>query len=61
MKVLKEDVIKKAEELLALLPNLEIHVDGRHRAVYVNSIYFSFEEFMSLNIEIIKHPSFWGV
>ncbi|WP_029523644.1 hypothetical protein [Persephonella sp. KM09-Lau-8] len=61
MKILKQDIEKKAEELKKLLPKLLIEIDGRRKAVYVNGIRFSYEEWMLLDLNKLKHPSFWGV
>jgi len=59
--VYTNDIKRKARELQRIFRNLEIHIDGRRKAVYVNGVYFSFQEFWELNIDKIKHPSFWGV
>jgi len=60
-KILKKDIQRKADKLKKLFPNLFIYIDGRRRAVYINNIHFTFQEFWQLDLEKLKHPSFWGV
>jgi len=61
MKIYKRDVENKVRELKALLPKINVYIDGRRRAVYINGIHFSFEEWMSIDLDKLRHPSFWGV
>ncbi len=61
MRVLKSDIEKKVKELKKVFRNIEIHIDGRRRAIYINGVRFSFQEFWELDLNRLKHPSFWRV
>lgn len=61
MKVLKQDIEKKVRELKNFLPSIDVYIDGRRKCVYINDVRFSFQEFWELDLNKLKHPSFWGV
>ncbi len=61
MKVLKQDIEEKVRELKNFLPSIDVYIDGRRKCVYINDVRFSFQEFWELDLNKLKHPSFWGV
>ena len=61
MKILKRDIEDKIKELRKILPSIDIHIDGRRRSVYINGVRFTYPEILELDINKLKHPSFWGV
>ena len=59
--ILKRDVMKKIEKIKKRFPKLEVSINGRRRSVYINGVFFTYEEIIALELNKFKLPSTWEV